>query len=249
MENILDGSKALLTESLLLLGSHKKEIVIVGGWGPYIRHLNEHPGTNDIDILFPLSYSKDILLKIIDKFLENNFYISSKNDFQLCRAYKIGTRTYIYNVDLLHPKEGKVNKVDFVNIMDLDVTVDGIRVKPIASITMQFGDVVYSNNLIQQIEFEGKEFNVLDGAGIVISKINSCHNRKRERDIFDIYLSLRENETIEKLKSLFQVNPIIEESFIDYKTKIKRDWDFYRSSLAKFNIKDDNAQRLLLIDE
>ncbi|HEY4874527.1 MAG TPA: hypothetical protein VIH86_03075 [Puia sp.] len=79
----------------------------------------------DVDILFPEDYSIAAMQLLLEKFLDNEFYISVKHDFQLCRAYKIGRRTYIYNVDLLHPTKGKIEKIDFVQIMDLDVTLDG----------------------------------------------------------------------------------------------------------------------------
>ena len=113
MNDILEGSKQLLSESVDLLGSSKSDIVIVGGWGPYLRHTDKHPGTKDVDILFPTNYSKERITDILDRFLENGFFISAKHDFQLCRAYQIGKRAYIYNVDLLHPTEGKINKVVF----------------------------------------------------------------------------------------------------------------------------------------
>jgi len=175
MNDILEGSKMLLSESVDLLGDSKKDIVIVGGWGPYLRHSDKHPVTKDVDILFPSSYSRDRISEILEKFLSNGFFISAKHDFQLCRAYQIGKRTYIYNVDLLHPTEGKINKVDFVEIMNLDVTTDGIKVKTINSVNIQYGDVIYNENLFESIKFDNKSFNVLDGAGIIISKINSCH--------------------------------------------------------------------------
>ena len=124
----------------------------MGGWGPYLRHTNKHPGTRDVDILFPENYKRERIVTILDRFLENGFFISAKNDFQLCRAYKLGKQTYIYNVDLLHPTEGKINKVDFIEILDLDVTVDGIRVKPIITVNIQYGDVIYSKNLYEKIQ-------------------------------------------------------------------------------------------------
>src|SRR2546421_7948040 len=92
INDILDGSKKLLTESVDLLGDLKKDIVIVGGWGPYLRHPDKHPGTKDVDILFPTSYSKETITRVLEDFLSNGFFISAKHDFQLCKAYQIGKR-------------------------------------------------------------------------------------------------------------------------------------------------------------
>ena len=247
MKDILEGSKQLLTESINLIEDLLNEVVFVGGWGPYLRHVDKHPGTKDVDILFPMNYKRERIVSILENFLNNKFYISAKHDFQLCRAYQLGERTYIYNVDLLHPTEGKIEKVDFIEIMDLDVTIDGIRVKPIISINIQFGDVIHSEKLIDQVEFGGKKINVLDGAGIVISKLSSCHNKKRPRDIYDIYLSLLEPNTADKMNHLVKINPTIDQQLAKYAELLKKSWADYENSLKIFGVKDDKAKEILLM--
>jgi hypothetical protein len=197
--------------------------------------------------LFPQNYSKLEIVAILERFLENGFYISAKNDYELCRAYEIGKQTYIYNVDLLHPTEGKINKVDFIEIMDLDVTVGGIRVKPILTINIQHGDIIYSNNLFENISFNESSFNVLDGAGIIISKLDSCHNKKRPRDIYDIYLSLSEPFIFEKINMLAQKNPIIDSGIRRYSDKLKSDWKTYESNLREFGVSNSKAKEILLM--
>jgi hypothetical protein len=247
MKDIFDGAKRLLSESITLIDdSIKDEIVIVGGWGVYLRHKEVHPGTKDVDILLPISYTKDSVTQVLTKFLNNGFFISAKHDFQLCKAYEIGSHTYIYNVDLLHPTQGKVNKVDFIQIMDLDVTVDGIRVKPIISINIEFGDVISSEKLFQYTEFNGQKFKVLDGAGIVISKMNSCQNKKRPRDIYDIYLSLMEPGILEKLDHLRGINPTIKENFATFLSKIQSEWETYEEHLKEFKVNSPDGKKVLL---
>jgi hypothetical protein len=44
MKDILDGAKQLLTESIDIIEDSINEIIFVGGWGPYIRHIDRHPG-------------------------------------------------------------------------------------------------------------------------------------------------------------------------------------------------------------
>lgn len=249
MKDINDGARQLLSDSLNIIENKLDQVVIVGGWGPYLRHTDVHPGTKDVDILFTVNDSVSDIRKIIEKFLDNDFYISAKHDFQLCKAIKLGEHTYIYNVDLLHPTEGLVNKVDFVEIMDLDVTDQGIKVKPIRSINIQYGDVITSEKLFESITFQDKSFNVLDSAGIVISKLNSCHNKKRPRDIFDIYLSLNEKNTFEKIEYLRGINPLLDENFKKYVKKIDEDWDTYKSHLSEFGITDSKAKSILLLEK
>lgn len=249
MQDINDGARQLLSESLHIIEKKLDQVVVVGGWGPYLRHTEVHPGTKDVDILFTVNDSVSDIRKIIEKFLQNGFYISAKHDFQLCKAIKMGEHTYIYNVDLLHPTEGIVNKVDFVEIMDLDVTDQGIKVKPIRSINIQYGDVITSEKLFESITFEDKSFNVLDGAGIVISKLNSCHNKKRPRDIFDIYLSLKEENTFEKIEYLRRVSPLLDKNFEKYLKRIDKYWETYKSHLSEFGITDSNAKNILLLEK
>ncbi|HEY9000470.1 MAG TPA: hypothetical protein VIM89_03905 [Mucilaginibacter sp.] len=245
MKTIIDGAKQLLIESIEMIDSAANDVIIVGGWGPYIRHQDIHPGTKDVDLLFPTFYSKEDIAKILEKFLENGFFLSAKHDFQLCRCYKIGNRSYIYNVDLLHPVFGKINKVDFVEIMDLDISVDGIKVKKINTINIQYGDVMYDQKLYEECEFQGKKFNVLDASGIIISKIDSCNNRKRERDIFDIYLSLQEKDVVEKLKYLVKLNSSLGDAFDKHTLNFDKNWDFYTEAIKKFDNERDIDRNLL----
>ncbi|KAF2514370.1 hypothetical protein EYY60_03700 [Flavobacterium zhairuonense] len=249
MKDILEGTTKLLTESINLIGdSLLEKVIFVGGWGPYLRHQDVHPGTKDVDILFPMNYSPKEIEKVIENFLQNSFYISAKHDFQLCRAYEIGERTYIFNVDLLHPTEGKVQKIDFIDIMNLDVTVDGVKVKTVLTINILHGDLIHSEQLVDKINFSGKIINVLDGAGIVISKLSACHNKKRPRDIFDIYLSLKEPNTIEKVKYLSTISYSINEELENYRALLKKNWADYEASLRLFKVEDPNALKFLLIE-
>lgn len=245
MKDILDGAKQLLRESIEIIGDAVSDIIFVGGWGPYIRHTDRHPGTRDVDLLLPEKYSKSDMAEILNRFLRYGYFVSAKHDFQLCRAIELGSQTYIYNVDLLHPIEGKMNKVDFVEIMDLDVT-DGIRVKTILSINIQFGSEIYSNELYESVTFDGNTFNVLDGTGIIISKLDSSHNKKRLRDIFDIYLSLEEKGSLEKLLQLGSSNPSIQKNINDFNKKVSENWGFYESSLKKYGIENPNKNHLIL---
>jgi hypothetical protein len=132
--------------------------------------------------------------------------------------------------------------------MDLDVTVGGIRVKPLLSVNIQYGDVIYSQNLFTEMKFDGKLFNVLDNAGVIISKINSCHNKKRPRDIYDIYLSLLEEGALGKINHLAQINPSLNENLKNYSEKLKSDWPTYSGHLKEFGVNDpEQAKKLLLL--
>jgi len=234
MKTILDGSRKLLVESLDII-SWPNDIIVVGGWGPFIRHQNNHPGTKDVDLLFPFTYTKEDIAKVLIRFLDSGFFLSAKHEFQLCRAFQIGQRTYIYNVDLLHPIYGNFDKVDFIEVLDLDVSIDGIKVKTVNTINIQHGDIIYDERLFTESEVDGRKFNSLDASGIIISKINSCINKKRPRDIFDIYLSLNEQNVPKKLDHLMSINSVLGEELTKFNASFEKNWPFFKKSISEFD--------------
>jgi hypothetical protein len=119
-------------------------------------------------------------------------------------------------------------------------------VKPLLSINIQYGTEIYSNELYEEITFEGIRFNVLDGAGIVISKLNSAHNKKRLRDIFDIYLSLQEKGSREKLLQLGTCNHIVQNNIDEFNEKVTSNWDFYKSSLVLYGVVSPDIKQILI---
>ncbi|HEY4874528.1 MAG TPA: hypothetical protein VIH86_03080 [Puia sp.] len=112
---------------------------------------------------------------------------------------------------------------------------------------INFGDVIYSERLIEKVNFENYKINVLDGAGVVISKLISSSNSKRPRDIYDIYLSLTESSTLGKMKHLVSINPTINDHLVTYASLVKENWTKYENSLIDFGIFDPDAKNKLLM--
>ena len=248
MNNLLDGTNELLRETVDLLGDAAMETLFVGGWGPYIRNTERHPGTKDVDILFPKSYSRDDIKAATQNFLDAGFFLSAKHDFQLFRQYKIGNHTYIFNVDLLHPAIQKVSKAEFVDVIDLDITFDGTLAKKVKTICIVGGNLLFDHSLYVETEYRGQKFNTLSPAGIVLSKLQSCHNAKRSRDIFDIHLSLLENPNVGKeIDELANQYDNVSEMLDDYRDRLKTKWFFYEQCLTDFGVElTDKTQNQLV---
>lgn len=225
----------MLREAITTLGEDASEIIVVGGWGPFLRNREQHPGTKDVDLLFPSYYDRDEIGAVIKRFLEVGFLLSAKHNFQLFRPYAIGKQTYVYNVDLLHPVIQNTNKVEFVDVLDLDVTLDGTRVKTVDTICIEGGDIFFLEQLVTATEYQGLKFRTLSPVGVVLSKLRSCHNPKRPRDIFDIYLALSESKNIERdLEDLASRYGYVQSAMDEYKGKLACNWAFYEECLRDF---------------
>lgn len=247
MKTLTDGANELLREAVQLLGDVGKDTVLVGGWGPYIRNLGSHPGTKDVDILFPKSYTRDDIAKATKPFLDAGFLLSAKHDFQLFRPYRIGNHSYVFNVDLLHPVIQKTSMAEFMDIIDLDITFDGKMAKAVKTICIVGGNIMFDHKLYVETNYSGLSFNTLSPTGIVLSKLQSCENPKRPRDIYDIYLSVRENPNVgRELEALAEKYDNVSEMLEEYRGKHDKKWKFYRECLMSFSVDaNQNVQRQL----
>lgn len=247
MKTILEGSRQLLLDVADILGK-RNDVIYVGGWGPYLRNQNNHPGTLDVDLLFPAEHTKEQLSEIAKQFLDAGFSVSAKHSFQLLKEYKIGERSYVYNVDLLHPILEKTHTVDFRDIIEFDITIDGSRIKNLMSICMPYGDVLFTNGMHDLIEVDGREIRLLSPAGVVFSKLQSCSIPKRPRDIYDILLSCQEDFNLwDLLNKLSDADKRVEGMISCYKADLLSKWDFFVECLRQFNVEGTaETQNLLL---
>ncbi|MGB0653229.1 MAG: hypothetical protein ACPGQL_08515 [Thermoplasmatota archaeon] len=185
---INEGALHLLSESCRLLGPDLDNVLIVGGWGTFLRNQEWHPGSRDVDVLFPPDYSRDQMKKVVLRFLDDGFLVSAKHDFQIMKAIQVGGRRYLYNVDFLHPKIEKQNIVEYQDLIQFDETLDGHLVKKAQSIGIREGHLLFEEQLFERRSVDNYGPRFLDGAGIIISKISACMNLKRRRDIYDMAL-------------------------------------------------------------
>ncbi|WP_026367571.1 hypothetical protein [Bacteroides sp. 14(A)] len=209
--SIEEGALVLLGESTKILNDNEMEYLIVGGWSPFLLNSGviPHPGTRDVDILFKSGRKIGELESIIRIFLENGFLQSAKHTFQLLKPIEINGQDYVFNIDLLHPGEMHQSEPEmFVDHIDFPILESHSMKIPYkgGTILLPNSDFFFDHfNLKFEKEFEYQngekehiEFNLINEAGLILSKIKSAFSVKRRRDAFDIFLALYQSNDYEK---------------------------------------------------
>ncbi len=219
-ETLQDGALALLGETTDILNDNGIEYIIVGGWSPYLLNKGgfPHPGTKDVDVLFKAGAKKGELKTLIDIFLKNGFIQSAKHPFQLLKIIRINGYDFMFNVDLLHPNDQEKEPEMFVDHINFPVKESQtIQIdysgKTIILPRSDFFFNDFSTNFVHDFELtNGKrkkiEFNLLNEAGLILSKAESVFNVKRTRDAYDILLAIHQsrdyNSTISQLSNIMR---------------------------------------------
>lgn len=215
-DDVLSAAKGLLVEAITIIQTTNLEYAIVGGWSPYLRNNVSvsgliHPGTKDVDVLFLEGCQKSMLKDVVQAFLKQDYLVSAKHDFQLFRSLKVRDYDLVFNVDLLHPLEGKANAEIFVDHLDLGIPEEKlykeVRHKNAKSVALPYSKYIFDgfveNFALSFTAPNGKDTDVMvpliDEAGLILSKSISIAAPKRHRDAFDVYLAMRQSN-IEKTK-------------------------------------------------
>lgn len=224
-ETIQDGAISLLGETTKILNEKNIEYLVVGGWSPFLLNNGEypHPGTKDVDVLFKSGTEKGQLKDVIDTFLQNGFTQSAKHPFQLLKVFKINGYNFVYNIDLLHPDNQEKDPEMFIDHIDFPVKESHTMRIDYKGKTILlpksdffFNDFITKktiNYLNSNGDKETVEFNLLNEAGLILSKSKSVFNEKRTRDAYDIFLSIKQSSnyenTINQLSKIGKQNPQI----------------------------------------
>lgn len=223
--DINSAAKALLLDVVHALSDRNDSYIIIGGWGPCLRHPG-HPGTKDVDVLFAEGGVKFALKEVIQSFLKNDYIVSAKHDFQLLKVINVAGLDFVFNVDLLHPMMAEDHLELFVDHLSLDISEneDFNRVKKMVSIVAPFSRILF-DGFFNKVSFQGKNFvgnkvtvevPLIDEAGLVLSKLESVRNVKRPRDAFDIYLTLINSRGVfKRLKRVANIESLVS-GFVKY---------------------------------
>lgn len=198
-----DACKGLLLSVAEILNRTDLKYAVAGGWVPLLIEPAHptlvHPGTRDVDVLMidELDAVKHAAMALMDA----SFRPSAKHEFQLLRDADVGARTFVFNVDLMHPSEAARTPEMFSDIFDLGVSDDydprGSRYAK--SIAFRSAAIVYEQNLFTRVSVAGtdldgqacvREIPILSGPAFLLSKCESVSIPKRTRDAFDIYYML-----------------------------------------------------------
>src|SRR5664279_239389 len=114
------ATRALLLTTCEAIVTTSTDFVVVGGWVPFLRGGGEglvHPGTRDVDVLFNSKNTINVG-KAAEALLRRGFTPSAKHEFQLLHPIRVGTRDFIFNVDLMHPAQQQAQPDLFCDIFD-----------------------------------------------------------------------------------------------------------------------------------
>lgn len=214
---------ALLGESCEIANSVGLEYAVCGGWSPFLRNAKPipHPGTKDVDLLFADGVNVKGLRKVFHAFLECDFLPSAKHEFQLLKVYTVGGSRLAFNVDLLHPTEGRVRGDMFVEHVELPVLEDRDAIAKLKgkSIAAPYSRFVFSGFIddenVSCMRPDGTQTTVrvplIDEVGVLVTKSESCRGVKRPRDLFDIFLAITQPRDadlfVDRLKRLKEHHP------------------------------------------
>jgi hypothetical protein len=210
------AAQALLVEACgLLEGLH---FVVVGGWVPVLRARHatlRHPGTRDVDLLFEDDPTH--IAEAVRRLRSGGFLLSAKHRFQLLKPMRVCGEDLIFNVDLMHPLERGERPELFRDIMDLGIPdlsePDGMM--KVKSICFSASTIIFGEKLWSSFAIPGAStVPLMEAAGLIVSKCTSVKNPKRERDAFDIYMTLTAEdgaETAAKVKALARKYAEVEE--------------------------------------
>ncbi|MBL8558799.1 MAG: hypothetical protein JNM47_08780 [Hyphomonadaceae bacterium] len=175
------------------------QFAIAGGWVPVLREAPAgiiHPGTRDVDVL--LSDSDLAVEQAARSLLSAGFHPSAKHEFQLLREATVGARKFLFNVDLMHPREAQIHPGLYEDIIDLGITdrYDPTGKRWLKSIAFKSSAIVFEKKLwatsaVEARSFEGTQEIVdvplLTPSAFILSKCQSVAVEKRTRDAFDLY--------------------------------------------------------------
>lgn len=158
-----------------------------------------HPGTRDVDVLMVDELSA--VQSAAHALLAERFRPSAKHEFQLLRDAEVGTREFVFNVDLMHPYEAGHTPEMFSDIFDLGVddAYDPRGSRHAKSIAFRSAEIVYKEDLFTHVPVEGIDLDdrqcqydvpILAAPAFLLSKCESASIPKRTRDAFDIYYVL-----------------------------------------------------------
>lgn len=193
---------ALLGESCAIANTVGLQYAVCGGWSPFLRNAKPipHPGTKDVDLLFADGVKIEGLKMVFDAFRKHDYLPSAKHEFQLIKVWTVGGCRLAFNVDLLHPTEGKVHGDMFVEHVELPVLEDANAIAKLTgkSIAAPYSKFVFSGFVEEENvayrKIDGTEAQakvpLIDEVGVLVTKSESCRGVKRPRDLFDIYVAI-----------------------------------------------------------
>jgi hypothetical protein len=237
----------VLLEACEILNNSGVQYAVAGGWVPYLRsagHALRHPGTKDVDLLF--NDEPEPIKLAVNRLLEAGYVPSAKHKFQLLKELPVQDQRFVFNIDLMHPREAEIKRYEdmFEDIIDLGIkeNYDGSDTHIMKSICFPSAKIVFDEKLWSLVQIDAilpngqassTRIPLMDECGLILSKCESVSGKKRDRDAFDIYFVLSGPDpegVTRKLKALSGRFPQIAEHLASLERFLRKDCGIRRKA-------------------
>lgn len=186
----------ILRESTKILKEHGVAFIIVGGWVSYLfnRHLFGHPGTYDVDVLLDSSsLDNGSFSAASETMLSRGYMRAAKNQFQVHRALRINNEPILFHVDFLNERDPGDT---------LEMQTGSGRIKSIYTPAMRVVFEYPNHRRLMSGEFTDIDFPSEET--FIASKAAATLFKKRQRDAFDVYVTLLGSNSLNALCERWQ---------------------------------------------
>jgi hypothetical protein len=165
--------------------------VVVGGWVTKLFHAARfgHPGTFDVDVLLEDHALADASFeRASGRMLQSGYVRAVKNRFQAHRVMRVAGEDLIFHADFLNTQQP---------IDDIDLVVGEGRLRSIykPAMALVFSQVFRWVEPAHGLGLTGVRFPSADT--FIATKAQAALVKKRQRDAFDIFVTLRDEGPLE----------------------------------------------------
>jgi hypothetical protein len=187
-EREVNACRSVLLELVHLLGELKDEMVIIGGWTPFLlfpEARDPHVGSLDIDVALNFrEIPDDTYQTILRAFLKRGYTQDEKQPFRFFRKVNTeGSDPIDVEVDLMAGEYGGTGRGRRTQV------VQDVRARKTRGCDLAF-DTTVTVSLEGELPEGGKDRVTFKVAGIVpflVMKGMAMHDRLKEKDAYDIY--------------------------------------------------------------
>jgi hypothetical protein len=198
--NEQEAARAVLRDVCRKLLDSNVQFSVVGGWVPFLLSSTvdlKHPGTYDADILVAEASLADGTFRAsVERLLGEGYLRPAKNEFQAFRVVNVQGERRVFHADFLNPGSPNPEDLTFVRLDEED---------RLGSAYTPAMDAVFKYDAWRSCEdpaLAGVRF--ASEFGFIVTKAHSTTSKKRLRDLFDIFLTLRTSKDPEALAKLWQ---------------------------------------------
>ncbi|HZY10990.1 MAG TPA: nucleotidyl transferase AbiEii/AbiGii toxin family protein [Bacteroidota bacterium] len=244
-----EAAHRVLIELMQILGAYRDNMILVGGWVPYLHFGNEHVGSMDVDIALDKDTISDDVYNTIRKILEHhNYKPDVSQPFIFYREVKVDDGAAIkVEIDFLAAEYGGTDKHRRTQL------IQDIKARKTRGSDLAFEHPV-------RLSISGKmpngaentvELRVSGIVPFIVMKGMALYDRLKEKDAYDIYFCLMKfpgggRELAESFRSLIN-DKLVQEGLSKVRSKFSSIGSMGPVAVADFLGIESGEQRALVI--